>query len=112
MAVFDGYTYLHSSTADLTISTNLTATVSATTHARTAVAEVGASIQLQEWNGSSWINLVPVSAYSSKNTNWSFGGMNKSVRSGYYYRAKVTHFVKHNGITESAIEYSETIMAQ
>lgn len=111
MAIFDGYTYLKSSNVTLTIGSSLTAQVSANTYAKSLVSDLGGTIQLQEWSGSSWINLIPTSPYSAKNTNSISGHMSKSVRSGYYYRAKVTHFATHNGTTETAIEYSDTVIA-
>jgi len=111
MAVFEGYTYLKSSSENLSIGSNLIAVASAGTNAKTTVSEIGGTIQLQEWSGTSWINLVPTTPYSQKNTLSSTGIMTKSVRSGYYYRAKVTHFVTHNGMTETAISYSDTVLA-
>ncbi|RJE85089.1 hypothetical protein D3P07_21185 [Paenibacillus sp. 1011MAR3C5] len=111
MAVFEGYTYLKSSSENLSIGSNLIAVVTTVTNAKSTVSEVGGTIQLQEWSGTSWINLVPTAPYSNKNATLATGNMTKSVRSGYYYRAKVTHFVTHNGTTETAVSYSETVLA-
>ncbi|WP_133305018.1 hypothetical protein [Paenibacillus pinisoli] len=111
MAVFDGYTYLQSSDVTITMQSNLNLYVASVTNAKSSVSNIGGNIQLQEWSGTSWINLVPSHTYSAKNVTSANGNTSKTVRSGYYYRAKVTHTITHNGITETVTEYSDTVLA-
>lgn len=112
MAVFTGHDYLSSSSFSVTTNSNQTLAVKVKTQAKMTVSEVGANIQLQEWSGSAWINLIPTHSYLSKNATYSEGEISRTTRSGYYYRAKIVHTVKHNGATETETEYTYSILAQ
>lgn len=111
MASYTGYTYLQSSSIAITTNSNQTIAVSVSTEAKSVVDEIGATIQWQEWTGSTWINLVPTGNVVKYNAISASGSHSRSSRVGYYYRAKVTHYVKEGTTTESVVEYSNTFLA-
>ncbi|MCR2806536.1 hypothetical protein [Paenibacillus soyae] len=112
MASYTGYTYLKSSSINVQSNANQSITILATTDAHAAVQEVGVTIQLQEWTGSSWINLVPIANNVEYGADYASGTLTRSSKAGYYYRAKVTHYAKQGTTTESVVEYSASFLAK
>ncbi|MGR7945527.1 hypothetical protein ACU063_13770 [Paenibacillus sp. M.A.Huq-81] len=111
-AVYTGYTYLYTSAISTVDNKDQTVTITATTTTKVVVSTIGASVQLQKWTGSAWINVGTVKDLFDWNTSALVKTSTKYTESGYYFRAKVTHYATHNGTTESVIEYSSSFLAQ
>ncbi|MDQ6419542.1 hypothetical protein RB620_08870 [Paenibacillus sp. LHD-117] len=110
MAVYEGYAYLYASSAELTGNGNGTVRISVTTTAKTTVAVAGATVQLQRYTGTSWSNVGSSTTLTAANTSILTSYVDKTVTAGYYYRAKVTHYVTQGGTTESVVEYSASYL--
>ncbi|RIX48698.1 hypothetical protein D3P08_23660 [Paenibacillus nanensis] len=112
MAIYPTYTYLKSSSIIILGNTNGSITIEATTAAKTTVSEVGVTIQLQEWTGSAWVDLIPASSNAVSNGTSVTGYLTRYSRVGYYYRVKATHYVEQGATTEQVIEYSASFLAK
>lgn len=110
-STYSGYTYLQSSTRSIKDNSNQTADITASTQAKMNVGEIGAKIQLQEWTGATWVDVGTLTTLSSTNTSYFQKTASKTTRSGYYYRARVTHYVYNEGVTEQVIEYTDNMLA-
>jgi hypothetical protein len=110
MTTYTGYTYLQSSLRSIADNLNHTVSISVTTQAKSTVDELGAIVQLQQWNGSAWVNAGTASTLSAANTSYFSQSTSKAVASGYYYRAKVTHFATEGSTTEQAVEYTDSLL--
>lgn len=85
-----------------------TIAISGYTKAYQPVDYIMVRIYLQQWNGSSWVDLGswPFEKYESSSVSGSKGF---EVARGFYYRAKGVHNVTENGIKEPATSYSSAI---
>lgn len=111
LGLYTGYTYLKSSNVLIHSNEGGTIKVSAQTESKSVVSEVSVTIQLQEWSGTSWINLIPTAngvSYSASSAN---AALSRYSRPGYYYRVKTTHTVKQGSITEQVTEYTDDFLA-
>ncbi|WP_028561992.1 hypothetical protein [Paenibacillus pinihumi] len=79
---------------------NQTITISVNTESKSEVNSIGATVYLEKWNGTKW---VQVGSGTTINTSkdWYFSGeVTKKAESGFYFRANVTHWISHNGVYE------------
>ncbi|WP_058301125.1 hypothetical protein [Gorillibacterium timonense] len=107
---YSGYTYLLSSSRTIKDNKNQTIDITPVTQAKSTVAVIGAKIQFQEWSGASWVNVNSQIDLSSTNASYFQKTATKAARAGYYYRACVTHYVIKSGVTELAMEYTDSIL--
>lgn len=108
---YSGYTYLKSSATAVISNANASITVSSNTEAKAAVSEISVLIQLQEWSGSSWVNLIPTANAVKYNSLSASGTLTRYSKPGYYYRVKTIHTAKQGSTTEQVTEYSESFLA-
>lgn len=108
---YSGYTYLMSSSTTVQSNTNGSISVTSTTQTKSAVSEIGVTIQLQEWSGSAWVSLVPTQNTIKNNTSSVTGTLTRYSRPGYYYRVKTTHTATQDSTTEQVTEYTESFLA-
>lgn len=102
--------YLDQGTATIKDNKNQTITVSVVTEAKSNVSTIGGTVYLQKWTGSAWVNVGAGTTISGSN-KWYFSGqVQKSVESGYYYRARVVHFINHGGVYEQGETITATIV--
>lgn len=113
LAVYSGYTYLLSSTIDIRNVTGSPGTlrIAVTTGAKSVVSVAGAIVQLQRYTGTAWTDVGSSTTLTANNSQDLSDYVEKAVTSGYYYRAKVTHYVTHGSVHESAVEYSASVLA-
>lgn len=98
---------------DATIRDNLdqTVTIEVSTVAYSNVASIGATVQLQRWTGTEWIDVGPATTVSGQN-KWYFSGeIKKTTSKGYYYRARSVHWISHNTVYEQGETVSGYILA-
>lgn len=107
---YSGYTYLLSSNRSILDNHNQTVDITAVTQAKSTVSLLGARIQLQEWSGTVWVDVGSLTELSSSNTSYFQKTVTKTARSGYFYRARITHFATQSGVTEQALEYTDYIL--
>jgi hypothetical protein len=75
------------------------------------VEEIQVTVELQRWNGSSWITI-----YTCNNKGYyddyvfTDGGM--SVARGQYYRVRGTHYAKNKGQSETRFSYTNPLFIQ
>ena len=86
--------------------------ITVSTEAKSSVKSIGATIQLQKWTGSTWVNAGTSTSKSSSNTWYFQHSTQKSADSGYYYRVKATHWVTHGGTHESEEIVTSSILVQ
>ncbi|WP_438434919.1 hypothetical protein [Gorillibacterium sp. sgz500922] len=108
---YNGYTYLMSATRSMIDNKNQTFSIAFTTQAKTLVNQIGARIQLQRWNGSTWVNVDAQADLYATNDFLAQKSVVKSVQSGSYYRASVVHYVIQAGMMEQVQEYTNLLMA-
>lgn len=110
--LLDGYTYLLFTSISIydnpDDSKNLE--ITGTTYAKSVVDELGAKIQLERWTGTEWVNSGTETTVKKSNAEFFAGSTKKSATSGYYYRAKVTHYAKHGTTTELKVVYSSSYL--
>jgi hypothetical protein len=111
MSLFIGHTYLESGTVSILDNLNQTAKITATTYSTATVQTVGAIFQLQRWTGTDWIDVGAATSQSASNNFSFYGTSTKTITTGYYYRAKTTHFIHDVGLTEQDYLYSPAILA-
>jgi len=115
---FNMYTFFDSSNeyldqGDVTIQDNLdqTVTIEVSTVAYSNVASIGATVNLQRWTGTTWIDVGPATTVSGKN-KWYFSGeIKKTSSKGYYYRVRSVHWISHNNVYEQGQTVSGYILA-
>lgn len=112
LSTYSGYIYLKSSSTTVLSNANASISVTSITEAKSVVSEISVLIQLQEWSGSSWVNLVPTTNAVKYNSTSASGTLTRYTRPGYYYRVKTTHTTKQGSTTEQVTEYSESILAE
>jgi hypothetical protein len=110
-ALYSGYTYLYSGTTSIKDNLNQTADITITTQSKSTVQEVGGTVYLQEWTGSTWVDVGNPTTLSLTNTTYCQKVATKTTASGYYFRARVIHFVHQAGKTEEVEEFSDYILA-
>jgi hypothetical protein len=110
LALYTGYTYLLGSSIAIQDNTGFVR-ISVTTSAKSSVSTIGASVQLQRYTGTAWIDVGSSTTRTASDTSYLSDSVDKVVSTGYYYRAKVTHYVTHGSVHESEVEYSVTVLA-
>ncbi|WNF35039.1 hypothetical protein RJD24_11175 [Bacillaceae bacterium IKA-2] len=70
---------------------------------------IGVKLFIQYWNGQKWIDLESVGDFKKNNTNYVNGIGHFTVSSGFYYRTRGVHYVRHNGLTEQVNSYTSYI---
>ncbi|CAM3636843.1 hypothetical protein [Marinicrinis lubricantis] len=104
------FLYLDAGHVSLKDNGNQTFTIHVVTEAKQDVSAIGATVYLQKWTGTEWINRS-VKTVSTTN-DWIFSGdLTANVESGYYYRVRVIHYVNHNGTYESGETVSGHLLA-
>lgn len=104
------FDYLDQGSATITDNKNGTVTINIVTEAKSSVNTIGGIVYLQKWTGSAWVNVGTGNTISRSN-NWYFSGsVQKSVESGYYYRARVVHFVNKGNVHEQGESTSGSIL--
>ncbi|MFC3767511.1 hypothetical protein [Paenibacillus sp. GCM10012303] len=101
-------TYLDQGTATISDNGNQTVKISVITEAKSSVASIGGTVYLQKWTGTQWINVGSASTISASN-DWYFSGeVVKPAEQGYYFRARVVHWINHNGVYEQGETTSDS----
>ena len=82
--------------------------VNCSTYAYFTVAEVGVTVTLQRWNGSSWVDAqsYPFVNYYASSISKSF---TVSVPRGYSYRIVGDHYCANGGTVESLRTFSQVV---
>lgn len=111
-SAYSGYTYLQASYRSIKDNLNQTVTITVTTEAKQTVSELGGTVYLQRYTGTQWVDVGSGNTLKSVDTNYASKSITLTTTSGYYYRARVVHYAKHNGTTEQATEYTDTILAK
>ena len=91
---------------------NQTAEITVTTVAKQTVASIGATIYLEKWTGSAWVQVGTPAQLSSSNKMQFNGYAVYGIVSGYYYRARTVHWVSHNGVYEQGERVTNTSLAK
>ena len=95
----ESFTMLKGGTSDIS-TTDGALIIRCTTSAYSAVNEIGLYINIQRWNGSSWVNYSSLSG-AEYYSDYILRGYTYSVPKGYSYRLVTKHYVK-NGLTEES----------
>ena len=90
---------------------NQTVTINVSTVAKQTVASIGASIYLEKWSGSAWVQVGSPAHLSASNKMIFAGQTTFSVVSGYYYRARTVHWTSHSGVYEQGERLTNNILA-
>jgi len=93
---------------DTTISDNGDGTVDlfGETTTKTTVDKVTVKLYLQQWNGSTWVDIEASDTFSAYNYFYVNGSDRASVEPGYYYRTKGVHSASNDGTTEQKESFS------
>lgn len=94
------FDYLDQGSATIKDNKNRTVTINVITEAKSNVNTIGGTVYLQKWTGSAWVNVGTGTTISGSNRSRFVGEVQKSVESGYYYRARVVHYVNHGSVHE------------
>ncbi|MGI6648639.1 MAG: hypothetical protein ACOX5W_06155 [Bacillota bacterium] len=70
-----------------------------------------ATVYLQQWNGSSWVNVTS-RTYSAYNSIEASGFSNISVTGGYYYRSCSTHSARDGSLLDYQTTISQAVFIQ
>ncbi|WP_166245444.1 hypothetical protein [Paenibacillus turpanensis] len=107
-----GHEYLDQGSVSIKDNGNQSLTVGVVTEATTDVSTIGAVIYLERWTGSKWVSAGSGTTISGSE-KWYFSGESVvQVESGYYYRARVVHFIKHSGVYEQGESVSDYILVK
>jgi hypothetical protein len=80
---------------------NGTVRIGVNTEAKSDVAFIGATVYLQKWTGTEWIDVGKGTTLSGTN-DWFYSGyVTKYAESQYYHRARVDHWISHDGVFET-----------
>jgi hypothetical protein len=105
------FNYLDQGDSNILDKGNQTAEVSVSTTAKQTVASIGATIYLEKWTGTVWIQ-VGSQTISASNKMLFNGYSIFNTISGYYYRARTVHWVSHNGVYEQGERITNTILTK
>ncbi|MFE5321486.1 hypothetical protein ACFQ88_22510 [Paenibacillus sp. NPDC056579] len=103
--------YLDQGKAFIKDNLNQSVTVSVITEAKSDVTSIGGTVYLQKWTGSEWIDVGSGTTIQDSNTWYFSGEVVKSVEKGYYFRARVMHWISNNGTYEQGQTTSDYILA-
>ncbi|BBH22453.1 hypothetical protein Back11_37980 [Paenibacillus baekrokdamisoli] len=98
---------------DVSIKDNLdqTVTITVSTVSKSTVSSIGATIYLQKYTGSTWIDVGPATTITGSNKWYFTGEAKKTTTKGYYFRARTVHWVSNNGTYEQGEITSDYILA-
>lgn len=97
-------TYLQGGTSIVGFSgTNVVST--GTTNATSTVDTAGGTVYMQQYTGSSWVD-VAYSNFSANNTSTASRTIQSAQPKGYYYRTATYHYVQQGSVNESGWSYS------
>ncbi len=100
--------YLGNTYNQMTAAGSNTVTISAGTSSQGGVGQVGVTVTLQQWNGSSWVNIgSPRSSTSIGSVGLNY---NVTVAKGYYYRSQSEHWAGSGAARESGNAYSNSVL--
>lgn len=88
-----------------------TVEIKVSTVAKQTVESIGASIYLERWTGSTWLQVGNPAHLSATKRMMFSGHTTFNVVSGYYYRARTVHWTSHDGVYEQGERLTNTILA-
>lgn len=96
------------------VNDNNTVTIDARTVAKQSVNTIGVTIYLQRWNvqQGSWSDVAYLGNYTATNNSFVLQILSAYVASGYHYRLRTVHYVNHNGVHDSGVNYSGPVYVQ
>ncbi|MFX3633036.1 MAG: hypothetical protein ACE3L7_04830 [Candidatus Pristimantibacillus sp.] len=112
MGFFDSTnTYLEQGSVKIGVNSDGTATITVDTVAKSTVASIGGTVNLQKWTGSAWIDVGTTTTLSGTNKWYFTGEVTKTTESGYYFRTRTTHWISNGSVYEQGIMYSNSFLA-
>lgn len=112
LGFFDpSFIYLDQGDSSIVDNGDQTVTINVSTVAKQTVASIGASIYLEKWSGSAWVQIGSPAHLSASNKMMFSGYATFNVVSGYYYRARTVHWTSHGGIYEQGERLTNNILA-
>jgi hypothetical protein len=110
-SIFDpSFEYLSEGESTILDNGDQTARINVSTIAKTTVSSIGATIYLEKWTGSQWIE-VSSKALNASNRMLFSGYAEFNITSGYYYRARTTHWTSQDGVYEHGESITSSILA-
>ncbi|WP_169088574.1 hypothetical protein [Paenibacillus sp. PL91] len=92
--------YLDQGDVSIRDNSNQTATITVTTVAKQSVQKIGATVYLQKWTGTEWIDVGSATTLSGDNKSYFSNSVTKTTTSGYYFRTRTLHWINHSGVYE------------
>ncbi|MDU5145406.1 MAG: hypothetical protein E6230_24830 [Paenibacillus dendritiformis] len=105
-----GYDYLFDGGASVANLGNGKVSISAFSSATQRVDSIGVQVTLQQWTGSTWIDVYKSPNTSSKSSANTYRNHEVEVSKGYYYRAKSYHWIQHGDTKEEGTLYTGSIL--
>lgn len=103
--------YLEQGNVKNSVNTNGSVTITLDTVAKSTVASIGGTVNLERWTGSTWIDVGTATTISGSN-KWYFSGeVTKTTTSGYYFRTRTTHWISNGSIYEQGESLSASFLA-
>jgi hypothetical protein len=90
---------------------NSTVTIMGSTTAYNSINYLDATVYLQRWNGSQWVDVTS-RTYSRTSSSTVSGSSYVSVTKGYYYRTRCIHTAINSSYKETQSSVSSSILVQ
>lgn len=90
---------------------NSTVTIIGSTTAYNSINYLDATVYLQRWNGSQWVDITS-RTYSRTSSSTVSGSSFVSVTKGYYYRTRCVHTAINSSYNETQSSVSSSILVQ
>lgn len=87
-----------------------TASVTGKTTSAQEVDTIGVKWKLEQWTGSSWVEVASTPDYTASNKTLVAATSSSNVSTGYYYRVTSTHWVIKNGVREQGTRTSDSYL--
>lgn len=104
------YEYLFDGGASITNIGDGKVSISGFSAATKRVDSIGVQLVLQQWTGSTWIDVYKSPSTASESSANTYRNHEVNVSKGYYYRAKSYHWIRHEEIQEEGTLYTGSIL--
>lgn len=104
------YDYLFDGGATVANLNNGKVSISAYSAATQRVDFIGVQVTLQQWTGSTWIDVYKSPNKASQSSANTYRNHEVEVSKGYYYRAKSYHWIQHDDTKEEGTLYTGSIL--
>lgn len=110
-STFDpNHQYLSDGVTTLSNGGNGNASVTSKTTASRQVDTIGVKWKLEQWTGSSWVEVASTPDHTASNTTLVMASLSHKVSSGYYYRVISTHWAIKGGVREQGTRTSDAYL--